>query len=68
VQTIHDLWNRSTVIPEVNIENVNVGGTKLLETLCNADMQILCTISNAVDLQLDSWVIGLVVDRVLREI
>ena len=49
MKTVHDFLDRSAPIPPVNVENVDVRRTKLLQTGLDTDVQRLRVVSRVVD-------------------
>jgi hypothetical protein len=66
MQTIHDFFDGSIPIPPMNVENINVGCSKLLQAVVHADIHVLDAVADIIDLLLDGWVTVFVVCRVLE--
>ena len=58
VKTIHDLLDATCIVPEMDIKQIDVGGSQLLERILNGDVHGLDTVTRVENLLFDRFVVG----------
>ena len=66
VATVHHLLDIGDIVPEVDVENVDVGGAEAFEAALHGEVERLDVVAGVVDLLLEGFIDAAEVVRVLQ--